>query len=247
MKTAQLAGLGALLLCAAHAQSPVVHWSFDSTSSDYVVENMMGPKFDLIATHKKEALKLVDGIKGKALNFADSGSVVVISDSRNSLNFPQCTMEALVYYSPGSRNQSLIENATYNPGVAKGFSFIILANGTVSLNTGSQPNGGASWNTTTTQQQLVEGRAYHLAAVIDQNGSNKVYIDGEVAAVKSSTPFLPNSGTGLFGVSYGDSKYSGWAKSVLDEVKIYDYALGDADIQSNYQEYQSALDSLNAL
>lgn len=243
MKTAHLAGLGALLLCAAHAQSPIAHWSFDSTSSDYVVENGAGPKFDLIATHKKEAMKLVDGIQGKALGFTDTGSVIVISDSRGTLNFPQCTMEALIYYVPGPKHQSIIQNATFYPRVYMGYSFVIYADGRVSLNTGHP---ASFWTSTTASLPLEAGRAYHLAAVINQGGQDKLFIDGEPVGASASNPYLPNTGMGFFGMAYGDTEFSGWSKSTLDEVKIYDQALSDADILSHYQQYQGGLDSLNA-
>ena len=100
---------------------------------------------------------------------------------------------------------------------------------------------------TTTNANLAIGRWYHLVVVFNgeqagNSGKLKLYINGSLAPLSFSgtMPSELQSSSAPLDIG-GDSDAGGYVKSQLDDVRIYNYALTDAEIQSLYRAGQVQL------
>ncbi len=76
--------------------------------------------------------------------------------------------------------------------------------------------------------ELVAGKWTHVVAVHD-GVNDKIFINGELANSKAVAGTL-NSTTSNFGIGYDAVDNGGFFNGMLDEVKIYNYALTDAQV-----------------
>lgn len=239
----------AILLCqATNAQAPFAHWDFEAISDSIFVRDVSGNGYDLVAVSKKSTLQLVDGAVGKGLSFKEPGYHVFVAESDGKFNLVRGTIEAVVLYrpSPYPTTQLIFCNTTFMPGIAEGWDFNILTGGTLSFNTGntSRP-GGLPWNILKAPEYLVEGRAYHLAATWNDNGVNKLFINGKKVAFKEFVEYTPSKDLSRFGYHVGDVKIGSWLYSMVDEVVIHNRVLTELEMLERFGKLRAGIDSLN--
>ena len=74
---------------------------------------------------------------------------------------------------------------------------------------------------------VADNNWYHITFWYDfENQNRRVYINGEMQAEASATPYLGTSGDTVIG-SWGSSQ---WFQGIIDDVRIYSRALTDAEI-----------------
>ncbi len=74
---------------------------------------------------------------------------------------------------------------------------------------------------------VADNNWYHITFWYDfENQNRRVYINGEIQAEASATPYLGTSGDTVIG-SWGSSQ---WFQGIIDDVRIYSRALMDAEI-----------------
>lgn len=233
---------------AVQAQPPVAYWKFEAISDSMFIRDESGHGFDLVAVSKKSTLLLTDGAVGKALKLKEPGYHILVAESDGKFNFSWGSIEAVVLYrpSPYPTTQLIFSNTTFMPGIAEGWDFNILTGGLLSFNTGntSRPN-GEPWNILKSPEFLVEGLAFHLAATWNDNGVNKIFINGRKVAFKPFITYSPSKDLCRFGYHIGDVKIGSWLYSDVDEIKIYDRPLSEVEILNRYNELKPGIEKLN--
>jgi hypothetical protein len=233
-----------MILSIGNAPGPFAHWSFDNGSAGFYASDETGHGYDLVALHKPDALAIIHGVVGKALKFAQPGFELEARRSRGSFNFSHATFEAIVL-NPGSTGV-ILSNHKAQPGVAQGYWLGIWPGNTLNFVTGNDQNAG-KWSETRSTVPLVPGKVHHVAAVLNDNGWNRVYIDGKEAGAQPFVPYLPYDGRALVGYKFNDGVFNTYlANGALDELKVYDRALSSAEIGAHYQQVKTGIENVNA-
>lgn len=173
-----------------------------------------------------------DGINGKALHFDGTGYVDLANTA--SLNFSASgfTITAWVRYgtvgygeymivskhSAGTANGYFIEN--WNPsGNANVLAFFFY----------SDPR--SSTTATYDDQQ------WHFVVGTNDGATGRLYIDGQLVVSNAGTPIANTVNLLIGGVFYYYGAFAAGFVGDIDDVRVYDTALTDADIQQMYQDY----------
>ncbi len=169
------------------------------------------------------------GKVGPALYF-NSNSVTVPHSSSLDITGP-FTVEAWIKAVGTDNYNMIVDKFSISTPLSYGFSFY-LSNGNLklSLYSGADGNGGVSGTT-----ELRDDAWHHVAGFWD--GSHiRIYIDG-VFEAESSWAYPPGSTTNDLGIGKRLSCHGGclYFKGTIDEVAIYNKALGMAEIQQDYQ------------
>ncbi len=173
-----------------------------------------------------------DGINGKALHFDGTGYVDLANTA--SLNFGASgfTIAAWVRYgtvgygeymivskhSAGYPNGYFIEN--WNPsGNANVLAFFFY----------SDPR--SSTTATYDDQQ------WHFIVGTNDGATGRLYVDGQLVVSNAGTPTANTANLLIGGVFYYYGDFAAGFVGDIDDVRVYDTALTDADIQQMYQAY----------
>ena len=80
-----------------------------------------------------------------------------------------------------------------------------------------------------TTMTIDEENWYHITFWYDyENQNRRIYIDGNLEAEATATPFLAPSGNTVIGSWDASSQ---WYRGIIDDVQIYDHALDEGEIQ----------------
>jgi len=81
------------------------------------------------------------------------------------------------------------------------------------------------------------GKWYYLVGTIDSTRQVKLYVDGELKDAQDCQPWLIDKYGNTFRMGYYGSvaKFDG----IMDEVKIWDYALSESEIKAEYDSYNT--------
>lgn len=197
----------------------VVYYPFDEDIKDYA-----GDEID--ATNHNAYF--VDGKKGKALKFNGRNSYIHVPLNINPIPMPQVTMTAWVKAEKGSvvvRQVMGNENNNNEHNRSMGTDF---------------RGGGKGWSCFAGSDKVlgyepvVANKWTFIAVVYDQNAETvKLFIDGSVhekdGVLTDGNDFI------LIGAQGSDEKQSHPFNGSIDEVKIYDYALSDTELNSLYK------------
>jgi len=94
---------------------------------------------------------------------------------------------------------------------------------------------------------IERNKLYHVAFILDATlGTLKLYLNGELRGKGWSKPIAPHGGIGVGGVYHGMRFATGhftnytdmnYFRGVIDDVRLYDYALDPAQIKEIYDTY----------
>ncbi len=232
-----------MILNIGNAPGPFAHWSFDTGVGGFYAADETGHGYELVAMHKPNAMALIPGVVGKALRFNEPGFELEVRGSRGAFNFSHATIETIVLNS--GTTGVILASDKYQSGIAQGYWIGFLPENTLNFATGNDKN-GIKWNETRSTISLLPGKVYHIAAVLNDNGWNRVFINGEEAGVQPFVPYLPYDGKATVGYSYGDGVFGGYMPhGAIDELKVYDRALSASEIHAHYMQVKAGIDIVN--
>jgi Concanavalin A-like lectin/glucanases superfamily len=166
-----------------------------------------------------------------------------VRGSRGAFNFEQASFETRVL-NPGTTG-TILANHLSSPGVAQGYALMIWPGNALNFATGKSTD-AVKWNENRTTYPLVPGMVFHVVAVLNDNGMNRVYINGEEAGARPYRPYGVFEGRAVVGYKNGDGSFNTYLTNVaIDELKVYDRALSSAEIEAHYLEVKAAIYALN--
>lgn len=227
--------LGCILLGASRADAalkgPLGYWKFDEGQGD-VAADSSGNEND----GEIRDAEWVKGPFGTALRFDGKGACVTIPEIAGLDGSDEMTVEAWVYWEGTGKFPNIVTGGTWSPG---GF-LLFVQDHRCSFRMGRPGVSAASkqsWRETsaTLVEPFALGRWYHLAATF-KRPEIKTYVDGQpVGSAKWDYP-----------VGYhGDLRIGQWGGAVshqglIDEVRIFDRALGAEEIAADYRKQAPA-------
>jgi hypothetical protein len=163
----------------------------------------------------------------RAYTFPDQSSNIELNNSV-SLNLETgFTINAWIKYKSGIQRVIIDKHVC---GYPNGFAFVIDWNTQIALYLAS-----SGWSIVQTNDTFIENQWYMVTATLDAGaGIAKVYVDGELGGSGNVTynNFSPYPIT--VGESYQNNCQPGNMDGAVDEVKIYDRPLSDAEIETEY-------------
>jgi tetratricopeptide (TPR) repeat protein len=202
----------------------VGRWNFDETE-DNIVSDLSGNKIAGIL--KEDAiLKNGAGRAGSAVTFPSPGSCVEISAERMSASAGTVALWAKLFDEQDSPDHRYLFGHTTVPHYGNRIQ-LYMNEGTTKLDVGL----GDTHETNTDMTTLEVNKWYHIVLSWD-NGTNKVYLNGENIASGSydgldelgATVNIGNNGR----IDNRDQSFKG----LIDDVMIYNYALSDDEIKA---------------
>ena len=173
----------------------------------------------------------IDGFRGDAFKF--DGAVDFIRMGKDII-FPSLTVEAIIKPTLGTRNPIYDK---YNYGVQ------LLENNNVGIwiraNTPVQVN---HWPSAYVPYPA-DGEWHHVVGVVENKKEVRIYIDGEL---KKKTP-APDPINVAYGaalrptIAYTQHLGGIWYEGAIDEVAVFEVALGNADVRKLYTQALSTL------
>lgn len=231
--------------------SPVAWWDFESKKSKSVFEKVSGVN-DTI----KGNYWFSDGVSGKGLKCDGYTTHIVRCAEKAPILGQSFTVEAWVAPQTYPWNWTAIVDREKNH--KEGFFFGLNAEGKVGF--GIALEGGTKWAMCVSSNNVELLKWSHIAAIFDITGVMAVYINGKksgsVTADSIGTKFTnwekPSTDTELW-IGRSHFKMSPWGterepsqktlsfmnfEGLIDEVKMYNKALNEAEINRNYAQVQ---------
>ena len=183
---------------------------------------------------------------GNALNFAGDNDYVSLPASLTT-GVTSFTCEAwLDYQDNGAWTRVLDFGTGTNTNM-----FLTPRNGATNTPRFAITTGGAGAEQLLTSNTVLSAGQHHLAVTLSQNGTvvtGTLYVDGAVAATNSNMTLTPSSLGTLTQLWLGRSQYNDpYLKGTLDEVRFYNVALTQGQVQADMRSNTSAVpDSLLA-
>jgi Concanavalin A-like lectin/glucanases superfamily len=229
-RAVQLIALTCFVSTAGAAQGPVAAWSFDSTVGGLYAD-ITGHGYD--AAPSGTGLTLVAGIKGNALNCADTGYDIAVTNSKDSFALGNVTVEA--WFCPEtypSLQSKILDFSNVASGVWNGYDMFMGNQGYV----GFSVAGNATWNTAQASAPLMLHKWYHLTGTYD-GSSVRVYVNGILGGSVSYSggikfPVGADARIGCMRLQNGTVWC--YARGKIDELKLYNYALGADTVLAHY-------------
>jgi hypothetical protein len=163
----------------------------------------------------------------RAYSFPDQTSNISLANSVNLNLEAGFTINAWIKYKSG-RQRLIVDKHVC--GTFNGFAFHIDWDGQIALYLAN-----SGWSIVKTNDTFIEDRWYMVTAIYDAGtGIAKVYVDGELGGSGSVTYNNFNSYPISIGETYQNNCVAGNMDSAIDEVKIYNRALSDAEIETEY-------------
>ncbi len=167
------------------------------------------------------------GSQNKAYTFPDQSSSISLANSVNMNLEAGFTINAWIKYKSGGTKVIICKHVC---GYVNGFIFWIDTDGQIKLLLGQ--NG---WSTVGTNQTFIEDQWYMVTATYDAGTSTaKVYVDGQMGGSGSVAYSNFSSNPISIGESYQNNCVAGNMDGAVDEVKIYNRPLSDAEILDEY-------------
>ncbi len=164
---------------------------------------------------------------GKAFTFPDQSSSISLNNS-TALNLENgFTINAWIKYKSGGTKIIVCKHVC---GFVNGFLFGIDTDGQIQLWLGQ-----SGWSTIRTNQTFFEDQWYMVTATYDAGASAaKVYVDAQIGGSGVIVYNNFSSNPISIGESYQNNCVAGNMNGVVDEVKIYNRPLSDAEILDEY-------------
>lgn len=203
--------------------SPLVHLNFDDAAAP--LRDLSGLGHDGKAVGE---LRYVDSVKGKGLSFANAASYVELPHSA-ALDTPTQDLTMSIWLKPNNE-------VNYSDFFTKGDWNVLKTdsrNNSISFFTGGWRRG----ETEAAQPADWNGQWHHLVGVV-KGEEARLYLDGElvneteVEGKLGWTPFAWNLGRNA------EAPEDRGFKGVLDDVRIYPFALNDAEVQTLFKQGQ---------
>jgi hypothetical protein len=164
-------------------------------------------------------------------NFGNARSFDGVSDYVNLTSTPTTgtgsfTIESWVKTSTTATAQNIISygNTTANNGIS------------LYVNTSNQIQADTSGGTGPHSTATVTDGTWHHVAVVNNAGSFQIYIDGSASGSPVSlSPNITSSSTNRIGTNYAAG--SGWFKGSIDDVRLYNSARSQVQIQADVNNY----------
>ncbi|MDJ0793003.1 MAG: DNRLRE domain-containing protein [Woeseiaceae bacterium] len=212
---------------------PIAHWKLDETSGTTAVDSIGGNDGQLVG-NATWATGEIDG--GLAVDYTDGEDYVQVPNSTGLENVQEGDYTLAAWFRPASTppgsggdndaNYGILIKAGLHTGLrftnANRFAFEHqLDSGGVDTISGNTYNPGSF---------------YHVAGVVDRSaGYMALYVNGQPTSAASFTPGAAareyGTMTWKLGIAYAGGASWGWsADGTLDDVRIYDRALGASEI-----------------
>ena len=202
------------------------HWGFDQRQGDVAVdssgEGNDGEIWDA---------EWVEGEFGTALWFGGQGAYVSMPEIAGLDGSEEMTVEAWVYWEGSGRYPNIISGGTWSPG---GF-LVFVADNQCTFRMG-RPGFSASANKEQWREvsaglltPFTEGQWYHLAATFKRSRIT-TYVNGKEVGSANWDHAVGHKGDLIIGKWGGAVTHKG----MIDEVKIFDRALGGDEIAAGY-------------
>ena len=139
-------------------------------------------------------------------------------------------------YSNSSTSLFLIEKYNGLPGYDAGFSLHFID--TDEIRFAGRNHSNTFIYTKTANSNICDGQWHHIVGMVD-NGVWKIYIDDEFVSsydTQNPTGSLDVSDNLIIGNLFINNDYNRYYNGVIDDVRIYDYALSKSDITALYNE-----------
>ena len=201
-------------------QQLISHWRFDEGSGTTVSDSQGDHDGTTHGEPNWMTGVAVSGVRGKALEFDGENDYIEVADSE-SLDFNMITVEAWIkptdIYADG-----LVILRKQTKYTLDGFEFYITNNNEIKLDVaGSQFKGG----------HFPTGKWAHVAGTYDGD-TVRLYVNGEKVLDETiGGSFHDSSAKMYIGQVPGPERVF---KGRIDEVRLYDYALSETDIQQHY-------------
>ena len=197
------------------------HWTFDKGTVDgKAAQDVFGENHGTITGKPK----IAKGFNGDALDF---DGVVDFVKMTEDIFFESVSVEANINPTLGTRNPIYDK---YNYGIQ------LLDNNQVGIwiraDTNQQPK---QWPSAYTPFPT-DGKWHHVVGVVENKKSVKIYLDGEL----KKTTDAPDPISVAYGandkptIAYTRHLGGIWYEGAIDEVAVYEDALGDADVKQLY-------------
>lgn len=197
----------------------VANWRLDSTSGTTAIDS------DDLARNSSPITNAawVTGVKGNALGFAGGTTRVDVAADPSLTLADSFSVSLWVKPGPAGAAQMLI---THAPNTDGAYHLALNANNAIEFKE------GAWWyGTYTTSATLPANQWAHVVAVYRRAGTIEVYVNGAAQSWSNAGPPAPAAGITRLGVdSTGGRPFTG----ALDEVRIYNRALGAAEVNALY-------------
>lgn len=170
----------------------------------------------------------------RAYTFPDQTSNISLNNSVNMNLGAGFTINAWIKYR-GDRQRLIVDKHVC--GTPNGFAFLVDWDGQIAIYLAN-----SGWSIVRTNDTLIEDRWYMVTTAYDAGaGIAKVYVDGEPGGSGSVTynNFSPYPIS--IGETYQNTCVAGNMESAIDEVKIYDRALSDAEVETEYLKSRNGL------
>lgn len=211
----------------------LVHWNFDQTN-EQGIQDLTGKGHTGLL---KNGAELMPGLDGNSLYLNGLRANVEITNTAD-LNPGTDDFSFSVWVNPDSLFQQ--RHILYWYGVAGAklpqWWFSVEKNGAVRINMTGVPS-GKEVGVATAAGLVRPGEWTHIT-VVREGSVNKIYVKGELAATSvqydPTTMDLTNlSSPPLVGFDKGTVANRDW-KGYLDDLKIYKYAMNEADVRKHY-------------
>src|SRR5690554_3367635 len=232
----------------------MAHWSFDSLTEN-VFSDITGNGYDAVGSGDLFGITS-DGVLGNALECAGVANEttfdsydIKVPGSIDDFYLSQFSIEAWVYpgedlNNPGSfyNQKALFELLTCgmeSSGITGGYSLKINYDGKPFLCWSSDPPG--HWNEVKADLVMQPNQWYHLVGTFGEDTA-KLYVNGQLAAATQHTgTYAPASNTAriaceIQSLNDSTSRTRQFFNGKIDEVKLYNYALGTEEITDAYNE-----------
>ncbi len=207
--------------------APVGAWGFDETSGTGVTDGSGRGNNGTISG----ATRTPSGRFGSGLTFDGVNDWVTVPDSASLDLSTRATLEAWVFPTAlGSAWRTVLIKE--QPGQLV---YALYANNDLLRPSGHLFTTGDLWSNGSTQLQL--NAWSHLAMTWDGT-TQRLFVNGNQVASRALTGTLPNS-TGVLRFG-GNAVWSEWFAGRLDELRVYDRALTQADVQADMTRPVSA-------
>ena len=219
------------------APGVVASWSFDSTSGTTYYD-VTGHGYDASSTGS--GVGRVPGVNGQALSCPGSGYEITVANSLDSFNLPRFSLETWFYSTIAPSQMSgygaEILDYTHIPlsgGLTNGFNFYINQSGNVVLVMSTSD--GSGWRTASSTPIIQARTWYHIIGTYDGT-TLRIYVNGALNGSYSYQGRInpPNANARMTCQTRTDGIARGQLNGMIDELKLYNYALPLDSVTAHY-------------